>query len=330
MASSSNPTRDLAMHEGLSRVESDPAVNKVGKSQEQLAEDDREIHTKLDEDTYGAALFSIVTDVSELCGSRPNTDGRPKSLKLLRLVFVNLVLATNYFLQFGMLYFIKTFVVNAAAMEAYEEELSEIKHHALMTVLVKQHPKFLALILVLWTLSSLIELRKVENFVAALQSLPWVSELGAMMHPDTDFDGNPTWEIKGLTTGVYLAIMISITLPKILIVVGLFLLGVEWLASTKMPGDLILNALALAFVVNIDEQLYQALIPATVKEKMQFVTLTSLKPVYASREEERLVNLRSDRRSYLRSILYLMAPIAASVFYIMYQQYKIEELIDEV
>jgi len=297
------------------------------KSMEERAEDEREIHTQLDEDTYGAALFSIVADVSELFGAKTDSqDIRPTSLKVLRLVFVNIVLATNYFLQFGMLYFIKSFVVDAAVEKVAEKEAAGIAHPRLIDILLLHHPKFLSLILILWTLTSLIELRKVETFVHTVNALPWVNELGKMLIPDIDEDGNQTFEIKGLTKGVWAAIMMMITVPKLGIITWLFVLGFQWLASTDQPGDLILNALALAFVVNIDEQLFEALIPGCVKEKMRFVSLTNLKPVYNSDQDERAADLRADRGSYVRSMFYFFLPVAVSMGYIHYMQMQIEGL----
>jgi hypothetical protein len=305
---------DEPLAKGEAAPEEEKKRNSLVKKGEPKEPDDDEIHVPLDADTYGAALFSIVTDLSCLFGG-VNSDGRPVMLRVTRIIFVNMVLFANYFLQFGMLHFIKTFVV-----DPQKEVQAASGVESLLDVLVRSHPAFLGVVLVLWTLTILIELRKVEGFISALNSLKTAASLHDMIFPDHDSDGNETWEIKGLTKPVYWSIMIVITVPKVSIVIWLFLMGFDWLSSTVSPQNLILNALALAFVVNIDEQLFEALIPTCLKDKMQHVTLCEMKKMYATEEEEHESIIQAEWASFRRSILYFFLPILVSLGYIYYMQ----------
>merc|ERR1719310_2052278 len=107
----------------------------------------------------------------------------------------------NYAMQFGMLYFIKYFVVDVANAE--NEKQGDEGGETVVEMLVRTHPGFLGVILTLWTLTILIEFRKVETFVVAVNSLKLAPSLKDMMNPDEDKDGNETLEIKGMTRTVW-------------------------------------------------------------------------------------------------------------------------------
>lgn len=284
-------------------------------------EEDEEVHTPLDEDTYGVALFSIVQDCGEIWGGGRDSDDRPLTMNAIRLFYCNAVLLMNYILQFGMLYFIKSYVVDPAIEENESKQTSSGPgSKSLLQMLLTDHPLFLGVVLILWTLTTLIEFRKVERFIRQVRSLPTKPTLLDMYNTDTDDDGNETLEIKGLTRGIYAIILIGIILPKILIVILLFWLGFKWLAATNAPADLILNALALEFVVSIDEQLFEALLPKCVTDKIGTVFLTTHKKPYKDATAELQATLKSEWGAYRRSMFYFAAPILISWSYIYYMQ----------
>jgi len=291
--------------------------------------EDEEVHIPLDEDTYGAALFSIVEDFHELFGG-VDSDERPQSLNLVRLMFINAVLFGNYVLQFGMLYFIKSYVVDVS-IEKQTEDLQAVGHGSkkIVHLLVAEHPLFLAVVLILWTFTILIEARKIERFGRSVASMPYASTLHDMIHRDVDEDGAECWEIKGLTRFVYSIIVSVILVPKGIIVLFLFVLGFEWLAATQKPSDLILNALALEFVVNIDEQLYEALLPKCVKDKMARVTLTTLKKKYPDKKVEMMNTIKTEWTAYKRSISYYIVPVLLSAGYIYWMEIELASKLGE-
>jgi len=56
-----------------------------------------------------------------------------------------------------------------------------------------------------------------------------------------------------------------ILIPKIVIAVSLWWLGARWLVATTCFQDLLLNAVALAFITELDELLYHALVPEDIQ-----------------------------------------------------------------
>merc|ERR1719401_2608255 len=60
-----------------------------------------------------------------------------------------------------------------------------------------------------------------------------------------------------------------IFVPKIIIAVYLWLLGARWLIATTSFQDLLLNAVALAFITELDELVYQALVPDDIHVLVQ-------------------------------------------------------------
>merc|ERR1712216_805533 len=71
--------------------------------------------------------------------------------------------------------------------------------------------------------------------------------------------------VLGLTSRSRLLMLAFIFLPKIIIGLGLLMLGVRWLASTTHFVSLILNCMSLGFIVKIDEIMFNVLIPETMK-----------------------------------------------------------------
>eukprot|EP00929_Paragymnodinium_shiwhaense_P108714 TRINITY_DN75044_c0_g1_i1.p1 TRINITY_DN75044_c0_g1~~TRINITY_DN75044_c0_g1_i1.p1 ORF type:complete len:379 (-),score=87.32 TRINITY_DN75044_c0_g1_i1:67-1203(-) len=300
---------------------------------------DFEDHVPLDSDTYGASLFSLVEDIHILFGNTEGEDVPPRYMTVMRLVFVHIVLLFNYLLQFGMLEFINTYVVahkeeapsGDMSLSKFSSVVSDEVHSFLKSqeedlmaavtgqkeevMCVVAHPLFVVCVLCLWTLTALIELRKLEKFITTLSSLVTVDSIDHTIFPDFDADGFEIWEIKGLTSGLRLVVYSAIVLPKIIIVILLFALGFIWLSSTKSPVDLLLNALSLAFVVDIDEALYKCLLPDCLKSKMQRVSLTVLR-IKSKDEHQQMLQL--EKTSFIRSFLYFVVPIVFSCSYVMY------------
>merc|ERR1719198_678338 len=67
--------------------------------------------------------------------------------------------------------------------------------------------------------------------------------------------------IIGLTPCVRVVTIAVIILPKFAIGFGLTCLGMIWLTATQSFSELILNSLALEFVISIDDHLFDALLP---------------------------------------------------------------------
>jgi len=287
--------------------------------------DDEEEEKKdpLDADTYGAAMFSLVEDLTDLCGG-VNRDSRPLSLNVIRLIYVVFVLMGNYFLQFGMLFFIKAYVLDPAKVVQEQMIEDEIADGGRVKVLLTEQPLFLFTVLYLWSLTILIQFRALERFYRAVNGLPFAPDLSRMVNHEEDDEGEIEYEIKGLTKTLWSIVMVLIVLPKALIVIGLFTLGFEWLASTESPADLILNALALEFVVNIDEQLFEALLPKCIIDQIDKATLTKNVTKFtddeAGKAKSEAKDIKEEWSAFKRGIIYYFLPIIISGGYIVYSQ----------
>eukprot|EP00929_Paragymnodinium_shiwhaense_P070724 TRINITY_DN35845_c0_g1_i2.p1 TRINITY_DN35845_c0_g1~~TRINITY_DN35845_c0_g1_i2.p1 ORF type:complete len:378 (+),score=103.66 TRINITY_DN35845_c0_g1_i2:50-1183(+) len=309
-------------YEGLER--SDPSAVRHHKSMMLADCTDPTERRALEEDTYGASLFSLVEDLHILCGNKGDEEVPPVYMTVLRLVFVHVVLIFNYLLQFGMLQFIKEYVVVKQVEQFYHEEelareaMKEGKEIHLEKLLITEHPLFVMCVLCLWTLTALIELRKLENFVKTIQSLVTVQGVDHMIFPWKDDRNQDQWDIKGLTPGIRVVVYTVIVLPKLLIVILLFALGFMWLSATPNATDLILNCLSLTFVVEIDEALYSALVPACLKEKMRRVHLTAHVDPGLKTEHHQV--MAGEKASFLRSMFYFVMPVMMSYGYIYYNE----------
>lgn len=124
---------------------------------------------------------------------------------------------------------------------------------------------FLYAILCLWWMTVFTELRQCQKLAfKQIWHLPATSDGYEMQEDDED-----TTKITHMTKGVRITVYVAIILPKVLLAVFLLMIGSLWLTATIGFGDLILNAVALEFVISVDETIFNALMPGEVKKEMQ-------------------------------------------------------------
>ncbi|CAJ1364218.1 unnamed protein product [Effrenium voratum] len=93
----------------------------------------------------------------------------------------------------------------------------------------------------------------------------------------------------------------------------LLVIGCRWLAATQSFADLILNALALEFVINIDELMYEAFTPRSLRNVIE---LTKLALVTASQKQPTL----ETTGQLLRNMFFVVALLVWSFMYLNYLQ----------
>merc|ERR1712217_96665 len=79
--------------------------------------------------------------------------------------------------------------------------------------------------------------------------------------------------IVGLTPFVRILVFVFILIPKFFIGFVLMMIGMTWLSATESFSELMLNSLALEFVIRIDDHLFKALLPDRYREDMLKVML---------------------------------------------------------
>merc|ERR1712032_225942 len=244
---------------------------------------------EIDEDVYGVAIFSIIHDGTEIL-SQNNRDHVELPVNVFRMVFSIMMLLTNFVLQVTMLVLAYKRVVAPSVHKVQsvykqyrencyeggiyrpqrwrnydEEDKTRLCH------MVFGSFWFIYAILFLWWAVMITEVRKNERMARV------ITNLGRALHPDEMFVNGGGKEgcdlIIRLTPLVRTSLYAILLLPKFLISFVLLVLGTMWLAATDKFEDLILNAVALEFVISIDELLFRAFIPVSMKQAMTQVRL---------------------------------------------------------
>lgn len=116
---------------------------------------------------------------------------------------------------------------------------------------------FLFLIVFLWGLASVAEFRSILVWWNVLLALPSCSSEDCLEEKWENGD-----EISLVISGVsakfrFLTLLLNL-LPRTMLQCGIFIVGVQYLLSVRSIQDLILNSLALTFLVTVDEMLFAA------------------------------------------------------------------------
>eukprot|EP00929_Paragymnodinium_shiwhaense_P003349 TRINITY_DN103825_c0_g1_i1.p1 TRINITY_DN103825_c0_g1~~TRINITY_DN103825_c0_g1_i1.p1 ORF type:complete len:324 (+),score=32.90 TRINITY_DN103825_c0_g1_i1:76-1047(+) len=83
------------------------------------------------------------------------------------------------------------------------------------------------------------------------------------------FKGDDKQFVSGGLSFLRKAMLITfVVVPRLLIAICLGYVGTYYLASSLSDADLLLNAMALVFVIDIDELIYQAIYPTSVRRVM--------------------------------------------------------------
>merc|ERR1711971_1033602 len=90
--------------------------------------------------------------------------------------------------------------------------------------------------------------------------------------------------------------------------------GAELLSATTSFQSLVLNAVAMDFVPQIDELLYLALMPASYKKKVEDVNFMVIEKFDPTKEA------RSEKKSFKRSIIYFAGSLGVVYIYGFYLQ----------
>jgi len=137
-------------------------------------------------------------------------------------------------------------------------------------------PLFFILVLFVWTVTCIGDIRKaLDIFESLVISTPTVESLeGIVVFVDATFHGARRAHNKiivGLTWQLKVFITFILVIPRILLVCVLLWLGSRWLAGTNNFGDLIMNSVALEFILLLGNLLYVTLVPARSKRDCQSI-----------------------------------------------------------
>lgn len=144
-------------------------------------------------------------------------------------------------------------------------------------------PVFLFAILLLWTLTCLRYIRKTAMFTFRLIAIPNAEARTVMEKTD---DGNH--KVIKLNPYVKAFLVVFIQVPVLLMNLFLMWLGSRWLVATIGFDELLLNAIALEFVLNVHELIYTTVVPLTMKDALG---RTVIENHFGSREQPNCCNM---------------------------------------
>lgn len=250
----------------------------------------------LDEDVYGAGISSIVRDTHKLHTVTANV-----SVRYGRLVATSLLIFTTIGLQLWLISEFKTFVTSISVhdirnvysdYEKFMYEQTEInengylrgvkgtwkgqEHFHQMSKDIKisvceipfSQPKLIVPILLIWTVTVVSHLRRTADiFYRLVCATPTVHQLSEVIEESEDSDHEST--IIGLTALLKTVITFFILIPRAIISLVLLWLGCRWLVATTSFGDLVLNAVALEFIIALKDLFFIALIPQRHRRETQ-------------------------------------------------------------
>jgi len=180
-------------------------------------------------------------------------------------------------------------------------------------------PMFLGIILFLWVGRMMGEFKTCVHLVQDVSGLASVPHEGHAHHCVAERDG--THHIKGMKLGTRLLIYTLVVIPKFVICILLTIVGLEWLAATDNFAALILNALVLGFIVDIDEHILQFFLPQRCAAALEVTKFAYPRSIVGGSEEEKEEERLSEMvKDYIRNVVYLTIAVAIAYVYIMYLQ----------
>lgn len=276
-------------------------------------------HVDLSPDAWHMGIVCIVKDLAEMI------DGHFSAFKLLRFCFCFATLILNVIFQFLLLrevwvhivrpgvhtvqgnyreYHKSVFDVAGAVIPGAWDNLDEATQTEICHTSLSA-PVFLYAIITLWVIRMVQEFRETDQLrrnISALPVLPAGIAALDMVHERPSDDDEGINEVIALNASTRFFIYVLIVIPKFLVCLVLLFLGCRWLVSTASFSDLILNALALEFILNIDELIFTALFPVTAVKEVEIVKFAYAKGKDLSNKDKEAVKTWG----YARSILMLI------------------------
>jgi hypothetical protein len=226
-------------------------------------------------DCWGALIYIIVNDFPDLLAGRVNQE------QVIRVVSTLTLFTVNMACQLMIVFFICSRLMLPGMLSAqnvykYFHEVAFFENgnfdgdawHAIedrdkICELAVAQGLFVRVIIFLWLTTNLLEINKnvkQRQALMGLPSLPDDQETWLMVRDECGKEGDQNWIIM-LNTQSKVLLIALVYIPKRLIVLGLIFAGSCWLLATEKVSDLILNSLALAFVVEVDELIATTFFP---------------------------------------------------------------------
>jgi len=199
----------------------------------------------------------------------------PLMKKIPGVVSTYIQLIFNIFLQFILLYYIKFYICAPAVRNTrvlYQEFTEQIypqnvldlsqwnkwdmKKRIKLCQIPLSEPEFFFCLLLVWTFFVLKEVQETRTMLSRIYhlALPQQRRLWVAISDD-----NP-YSIEAMSRALKWVIVSTIYIPKLCIALLLWWLGARWLTGTPNFENLVLNAVALGFILELDELIHDAML----------------------------------------------------------------------
>mmetsp|Transcript_103089 Transcript_103089/g.250392 ORF Transcript_103089/g.250392 Transcript_103089/m.250392 type:complete len:478 (-) Transcript_103089:128-1561(-) len=294
-----------------------PDPSEASAEEEEEEEDDID----LNEDIYSTVLQGLLRDGVAIIAGK-SREANTMAMHKFRMYSVLVLLLTNYVLQYGVLIFIYSFVATPAVSTVQgiysdfrgscftangdfnSDMCRSFSQTEKLCGLVFTYTWFMMLILVIWSMAMVREFRDTERLGRILWNIQSTANFDEMIEFNHGVE-----HVTHLTPSFRLLIFVVVLLPKIGVTMVLGLLGTIWLAATDDLTDVILNAVALEFIIKIDELLFDAVVPATAKLELSNFKLTLMK------RHKKGTFVTDAWKGYLASLAYLLLTVGLPPLY---------------
>mmetsp|Transcript_120716 Transcript_120716/g.385475 ORF Transcript_120716/g.385475 Transcript_120716/m.385475 type:complete len:392 (-) Transcript_120716:158-1333(-) len=290
-------------------------------------------YTDLPESIYGAAMMATFRFSLSDSGSVRGI-----------AVSVMLGLFINTGMQFYILYCTKKYICGPAVMHVrqlyaeYHTSAFDDAGHLLddwtetwdrtdeLCQLPLSQPYFYLALLCVWTGTCYVDLCESFRYLTYLWKLPEPAE-GESAECDHD---DEAIVITHLARGIKITIAVLVFLPKVFIAMFLWWLGARWLTSTLSFQDLMLNAVALAFITEMDELIYKVLVPTDIQAIVNTYKIMRVEHedhMKATQTEDMNHVHRMRDKAFVTRIVGMLLALAFNILFPMVYMYKLQQVI---
>jgi len=126
-------------------------------------------------------------------------------------------------------------------------------------------PVLFVVLLSIWSSVALIDFRETFTYFLIWWRLPYPEDIGFPGAVTVKHDQEGSLVVECASRMVKFRIFSLVLIPKAVIALMLWWLGARWLTATQGWENIVLNAVALAFITDLDEIIYRALAADEVK-----------------------------------------------------------------
>lgn len=261
-------------------------------SESQLEDPDIHEYQEIEETTYSGTMATIIKDLYFLFRNPPSKHKGSRTMRIAFAIFISMLLVVC---QVYVLVTIKTFVTSPAVRSirnVYDEYQRTMYHNHVhdsgygfslgdggpsgkyfdptqfdklsddmkgsVCLIPFSQSGYLSIILLVWMLSVIGELRHCSFLAQWLWHIKKVDTLEEMV--DRERGGEHDLVVVGLPLGMKFLISMIVLVPRTVITLILAWLGCRWLTATLDFTEVLINAIALEFVIKLNELIYMQLI----------------------------------------------------------------------